>query len=179
MTINTINHCQDIWSALLQQEEYLIIKTSTVQVEVNHTSGSVWLLKTTLFNPNIAALLQTAVYLGLGLPFETTVSQTFTSVAIQLPPITHTPKPPWLVKWVWCGAAVWTGILWEFLEEHSSKSFWSSSARWNLPEPQHHSYSGEHPFMPRKTTVGFINESLHGELVKIWRTVTDTEVQFN
>lgn len=42
-----------------------------VQVEVNHKSGSVWLLKTTLPNPNTAALLQTTVYLGLRL--KTTV----------------------------------------------------------------------------------------------------------
>lgn len=53
-------HSWDIQSVLLQ-EEYLI-----VQAAVNHTSGSVWLLKTTLFNSNIAALLQTTVYLGLG-----------------------------------------------------------------------------------------------------------------
>lgn len=42
-----------------------------VKVEVNHTSGSVWLLKTTPFDPNEAGLLQTAVYLGLGPLFET------------------------------------------------------------------------------------------------------------
>ena len=84
-TINIRGHSEDIQSVILQQdvqEEYLTIQTNTVQVELNHTSGSVWLLKTTLSNPNIAALLQTTVYLGFCLPFETAVSPTFTSVAI-------------------------------------------------------------------------------------------------
>lgn len=64
-TMNTMGHPQNIWSVLLQQDEYLIMKTNTYEVEVNHTSGSFWLLKTTWYDPNATALLQTAVYLGL------------------------------------------------------------------------------------------------------------------
>lgn len=64
-TMNTMGHPQNIWSVLLQQDEYLIMKTNTIEVEVNHTSGSFWLLKTTWYDPNATALLQTAVYLGL------------------------------------------------------------------------------------------------------------------
>lgn len=59
-----MGHCEDMWPFILLQEVHLI-KTDTIEMEVNHTSGSFWLLKTTRYDPNATGLLQPTAYSGL------------------------------------------------------------------------------------------------------------------
>lgn len=81
------------------QRQYLILKTTTAHVEVNRTSCCLWLLKTTLSSPNIAALLQTTMYLGLGLPFKNHCLPKLHQHCNLTGSDTHTLQPPCLVKW--------------------------------------------------------------------------------
>lgn len=110
--VNKRSHSQDI-SCVLQsqkvQEENLInIKPTVSMWDRAHTSGSVGLLKTTQSDPNIAALLQTTVYLGLGLLSETTNSDQHCHLTF--PDNTHskTTLPGYMSP---MASPMWRGIL--------------------------------------------------------------------